>query len=200
MPHCVVSQALVVIAPYITYTCYNYLLCYITIAEYDALSGSSFSGPVCRGESLIFECKINGGTSTAWTGTVLFNNCTGTNNEAVLLHNRFNSSTNERVTCNNGALIAQSLYYVEGDQYYTSQLIVTINSTLIGTNIKCARDDGVVEHVVGCHTLSGNDLTCTNYSDISDKGTVHTLFKLLITMIVYKFLSLHTSQVVIVIL
>ena len=101
-------------------------------------------------------------------------NCISTNHEVVLLHSRFNSSTNERGICNNGALIGQSLY-VEGDQY-TSQLIVTINSTLIGTNVKCARDDGDVEHVVGCHTLSGNDLTCTNYSDISDKGTVHTLF------------------------
>ena len=76
-------------------------------------------------------------------------------------------------------MVGQSLF-VEHAQYI-SQLSITIKnyySALIGRNITCARDDGMVAHVVGYHNLSHNDLTCSNYSDISDTGIarVHTLF------------------------
>lgn len=158
-----------------------FLMCYL-LSIYcskvftDALLGSNFSGSTCLGDVLIFECSVTGGASTVWRGTVF--NCSSSNNEIALLHSRF---FNDSRSCNGVNIVIGQGLYVEHDQYI-SQLNVTINnySALIGRNITCARDDGVVTYVVGYHNLSSNDLTCSNYSDISDTGIarVHTLFLL----------------------
>ena len=133
-----------------------------------ALSGSNFSGPVCLGDVLIFECTVTRGGSTVWNGTAF--DCSNSNDEIALLHNRFSNSSYYIIICNNGDVTGQGLY-VEHDQYYTSQLNVTINPALIGKNIICAHDNGTVSQVVGFHALNFNDLTCSNYSDVGDKGS-----------------------------
>ena len=132
----------------------------------DALSGLNFSGPVCVGNILIFECTATGGVSTVWSGTVF--SCSSADNEIVLLHSRFISSiSNTSNSCNNETVVGQGLYvdHEHNVSRYTSQLNVTIDFTLTGKDITCVLDNGIVTHVVGCHTLSLHDFTCSNNSD-----------------------------------
>ena len=118
-----------------------------------------------------------------WTGTVF--NCDNAADSIILLHSRFdNNITQNSTICNGGAVVGQSLC-VEYNQY-TSQLNVTINSTLIGMNIVCSRDDGTNTHIVGCHTLSSNDCSCSNCSDHTGPGilAVNSFFIVLIIIII----------------
>ena len=116
----------------------------------------------------MFECTVTGKGSTVWSGTVF--DCI---NEILLLHSRFENSS-VYASCNNDAVVGRSLY-VKHHQRYTSQLNVTVNFTLIGKNIECVYDNGTDAHVVGSHTLSHNDLTCSNSSDDTGKARMHTL-------------------------
>ena len=90
------------------------------------------SGCVCPGDTLTYECTVMGGIWTVWTGSAF--NCY----EIALLHSRFMNT--RTYTCNNGAIVAQSLS-VEGN-YYTSQLNVTITPDIIGKTIECIVDNG----------------------------------------------------------
>lgn len=147
--------------------CVRFYCCNV-FAESDAPSGLNFTGPVCLENVLIFECSVIGKGATVWSGRVF--NCKSADNSIVLLHSRY-CNTSMISSCNGGAVVGQGLY-VEDDQY-TSQLNVTINnySSLIERDITCAHDDGSKTHIVGCHTLSSNDFSCSNYSDHTGPGT-----------------------------
>lgn len=138
------------------------------LAGFDTPSGMNFSGPVCLEDVLIFECSVTGTGATVWRGSVF--NCESKSNEISLLHSRFNTNISTISSCNDGAVVGQILY-VDHDQYYTSQLNVTINFALIERDIICAYDDGVISHRVGCHTLNGSDFSCSNYSNHTGPGT-----------------------------
>ena len=135
----------------------------------DAFSQLNFSGPVCLGDTLTFECTVIGGASTVWKGSIF--ECSTTNNEIPFLHNRFNSTTIATTkSCNDGAIVALGLD-IE-DNRYTSHLNVTINSNMTGKKVKCAHDDGTSSDVVGYYTINKNDFSCTNFSEGFTESTL----------------------------
>ena len=92
------------------------------------------SGCLCPGDTLLYECTVMGYGTTVWTGSAF--NCRSSNNDIILLHNRFNNGTDG--TCTNGAIVGRSIA-VDGNNY-TSQLNVTITSDTAGKTIKCIHD------------------------------------------------------------
>ena len=91
------------------------------------------SGCVCPGDTLTYECTVEGYGVTIWTGTAL--DCPY---HIALRHSQFSSTYGVFATCNNGAIVARSLS-VEGNNY-TSQLNVTFNSNTAGKTIMCLHD------------------------------------------------------------
>lgn len=106
-----------------------------------------------------------------WSGTAF--ECNNANNDIVILHSRFISpDPNLLPSCNNETVVAQGLF-VEHNRY-TSQLNITIDFSLIGKNITCAHDNGTVTHIiVGYHTFSRNEFTCSNNSDVKGMDTCY---------------------------
>ena len=143
--------------------------CCNVFAESDTPSELNFTGPICLENVLMlnFGCSVIGEGATVWRGSVF--NCSSTNNEIVLLHSRYiyNNNTSVISPCNGGAVVGQGLY--AADNQYTSQLTINVTisnySALIERDITCAHDNGTKTHVVGCHTLSSNDFSCSNYNE-----------------------------------
>ena len=79
-----------------------------------------------------------GAGSTIWSGPVFSLNCLDC--DLILLHNRFPSPNGTSSVCNNGAIVARSVY-VKGNNY-TSQLNVTLTSDTAGKTISCLHDNG----------------------------------------------------------
>ena len=95
------------------------------------------SGCVCPGDILTYECTVMGGYSTVW----ICPEC-----EIILLHTRFKSANGTTISCNNGAIVGQSLG-VQGNNY-TSQLNVTITAETAGKTIMCIRDNGITTMLI----------------------------------------------------
>jgi hypothetical protein len=93
---------------------------------------------VCPGDKLTYTCTVQGSDTgaTIWTGTAFLGGCQ--QNEILLLHRQFMSTGGSTRTCNNGAIVGQSLG-VQGNSY-TSQLNVTITPETAGKTIMCAYD------------------------------------------------------------
>ena len=92
---------------------------------------------------MIYKCTIMGkhGGSTIFRGrSFKFINCTGNIDGLALPHSQFNCPQGTKRSCNNGAIIAQSLQ--GGNDTYTSQLSITVTSELIGDAIECAHNNG----------------------------------------------------------
>jgi hypothetical protein len=90
---------------------------------------------VCPGDKLTYRCIVQGSANgaTIWNGTA-FSGCP--QDEILLRHGDFISTGGLTGTCNNGAIVGQSLG-VQGNNY-TSQLNVTITPETIGKTITCA--------------------------------------------------------------
>ena len=88
---------------------------------------------VCPDDVLPYKCTVMGRGVTIWLGTAF--NCSSSNHEITLLHNRFSSPEGDYGSCNNGAIVGQSLG-IEGNNY-TSQLNVTITPDTAGMTIMC---------------------------------------------------------------
>jgi hypothetical protein len=116
------------------------------------------SNCVCPGDKLTYRCTVQGNSTgaTIWTGTAF----SGCQQNAILLH--FTSTGDSTDTCNNGAIVGQSLG-VRGNNY-TSQLNVTITPETAGKTITCAYQD-----------LAGQDSTI-RFSTIIP-GTKHLSFR-----------------------
>jgi hypothetical protein len=116
---------------------------------------------VCPGDKLIYRCTVQGSPTgaTIWTGTA-FSGCQ--RNEILLQHHQFTQPGGPTGTCNNGAIVGQSLG-VQGNNY-TSQLNVTITPETAGNTITCAYDDlirqGSQTQVITIK-IPGNHLSCT---------------------------------------
>ena len=87
----------------------------------------------CLGDTLTYNCAAFGRFegATVWRGTAF--DCA--TNEITLLHSVFKSGHGAFGTCNNGAIMAQSLG-VE-NSYYTSQLNVRLTSDTVGKTVMC---------------------------------------------------------------
>ena len=104
------------------------------------------------GDTLTFNCTVLGSAEggTVWMGTAV--DCP--TNELTLLHSSYKSRRGAFASCNNGAIVAQSLG-VE-DSYYTSQLNVTVTSNMIGKTIICENALNLTNSVVQFSTTIKN--------------------------------------------
>ena len=114
---------------------------YIEVSDTTALF---VSGCACPGDTLTYERTVVGAGFTIWTGSAF--NCSNSNHEISLLHTRFSSTKGDYGSCNNGAIVGQSLS-AEGNNY-TSQLNVTITPDTAGKTIECLYDDGLIATLV----------------------------------------------------
>jgi hypothetical protein len=116
---------------------------------------------VCPGDKLTYECTIQGETTgaTIWKGNAL----SGCQQNAILLqHHQFTPTGGSAGTCNNGAIVGQSLG-IQGNNY-TSQLNVTITPETAGKTITCAYDALTAQDImVKFSTIipGTNHLSCT---------------------------------------
>ena len=94
---------------------------------------------------MTFECSVMHRSSTVWNGTAF--HCANSGNAIILLHSRFNDEGGTHATCNNGAIKGWSLRIA--GRTYTSQLVVSVSSEMIGESIVCTADDGTDATPVG---------------------------------------------------
>ena len=87
----------------------------------------------CPGHDQTFECTVVGEGATIWKGTAF--DCTGTDNEIVLLHA---SSSSSPLQCNDGAIQGRIVRTINNT--YTSQLTVAVTNELLGRSINCIHD------------------------------------------------------------
>ena len=109
---------------------------------------------VCPGDKLIYRCAVQGSANgaTVWNGNA-FSGCQ--QDEILLLHHQYARQGGLSGTCNNGAIVGQSLgVNVQGNNY-TSQLTVTVTPETAGKTITCAYD-----------ALTGQDNTTIKFSTI----------------------------------
>ena len=91
-------------------------------------------GDVCPGDVLMYNCAINGGGSTIWSGSAF--DCEMRNDEIILRHSQFESGSPSG-NCNDGAVIAQSLGAVD-NTCFSSQLSITIDLEMNNKTVQCA--------------------------------------------------------------
>ena len=100
--------------------------------------------------SVTFECRILGGSATVFQGSAF--NCDATTDEISLLHSRFNTTSGTNGSCNDGVIMARSVF--TESNCYTSILNVTfITPDVIGRMIKCLKDDGVTSTLIGTFSV-----------------------------------------------
>ena len=92
---------------------------------------------ICPSDKVTYNCTVQGNATgaTVWNGAA-FSGCP--QNEILLQHHQFTQTGGPTGTCNNGAIVGQSLG-VQGNNY-TSQLNVTITPKTAGRTITCAYD------------------------------------------------------------
>ena len=104
----------------------------ISVCHLVSASASNISQAIlCPGDVLTTECDIAGVGATVWLGTAF--QCDY--DAIVLRHSQFGGSHNPIGYCNNGAIIAQGLGFVNGS--YTSQLNVMVSLELNNTTVEC---------------------------------------------------------------
>ena len=91
----------------------------------------------CEGFSLVLECSTRGIGATVFEGDLL--NCSNTDNDIALLHNRFTNGTNG--TCNDDKILGQSLSINDSSNCYTSLLCIMVSPDMVGKNIRCVHDN-----------------------------------------------------------
>ena len=118
----------------------------------------------CPGYNLTFECTVNGsiGDSTVWTGEVFTNSCMMPH--LFLRHRYFMQGISQ--ACNNDDVMlrAYSLQVetidTENDySSYTSQLNITYSTSLIGSTVVCAYDNGTQVIHIGSEIIA---IKCMN--------------------------------------
>ena len=100
---------------------------------------------VCSGQTLMFECKVTGVGSTVWRGSAF--DCPL--REIILRHSQFIDSTG---TCSDGAIVARGVS-VESN-CYTSQLNVTLSSSMNRESVVCAHHNSTGTTVIGAFMLN----------------------------------------------
>ena len=99
---------------------------------------------------MVFECTTAGGVATVWQGSIF--NCERMTNSISLRHSQFNNIETVVGVCNGGNIEAQAIS-MHGSNY-TSQLNITIDTSMLGHAIQCAHDDGRDVNVIGQKTLT----------------------------------------------
>lgn len=101
----------------------------------------------CPGYSVIYECTVAGELgATIWTGTAI--DCQETSVITFIHLRRFTDIRG----CNNGAIIGHGIR-VEPPRY-TSQLSITIESSMEGDIVECIYNDGMDASLIGNSTIA----------------------------------------------
>ena len=106
-------------------------------------------GCLCPGYTVTYQCSVVGGGTTVWQGTAF--QCSGLNSFILLRHSKFNASEKAYGECNNGAIVARAIGVL--DNYYTSQLNVTLSPEMNNRTVECVYDNGT-ETIVGSAVLA----------------------------------------------
>ena len=128
---------------------YNFFLLVVLLTELECIPHFrelTTNDCDCQKNSVKFECSVVGGTATVFQGNAL--NCGATSDEITLLHSRFNTTSGTDGSCNDGAIVAQSVN-VESNCYTSTLNVTFISPTLIGRMIKCIKDDGTTSTLIG---------------------------------------------------
>ena len=112
----------------------------------------------CPGEVLTYTCSVIGGGNTVWNGTA-FNCGSGGTNEISLRHTQFNLSEGATGSCNNDAIMAQSIGVV--NICYMSQLTVRVSTTLNDRSIQCTHDSSTGLIAIGSDVIAVVTGKCT---------------------------------------
>ena len=97
----------------------------------------------CLGETKSYQCTTQGATSTVWGGSA-FNCISGS---ILLRHSQYPDDASG--VCNDGEITGRSLRV--DDDCYTSQLDVTVTSSLNGQSVQCASNDG---QIIGTNNIT----------------------------------------------
>lgn len=107
------------------------------------------TGCTCVGDLLVYECSAFGPGTTLWEGSAFRTDCTGS---IILRHSQFSTSQGARDSCNSGGIVGKSVNVV--DQCYTSQLNVTIDSSLNGATVSCIHVSNGERRKIGNNTIT----------------------------------------------
>lgn len=106
----------------------------------------AISDCACVGQNYTYQCSVNGGDLTVWSGSVIEVGC-----EIILFHNQYESMSSASGVCNNGAVSGRSIEVVNSS--YTSELTIRVSNNLDGRIVKCLVDDGIEETLINSSTL-----------------------------------------------
>lgn len=102
---------------------------------------------VCSGHNLRYECTVVGEGTTVWQGSAFI--CPSIN-EISLRHTKFKTQTAVG-ECNNGSIRGHGVSVI--GNCYTSQLNVSVSSSLSGKTVECLYDDGLTTTTIGNHSI-----------------------------------------------
>ena len=158
-------------------------MCILTVIFFLYLLGAfelkNINDSVCPGDILTFECTVIGGVSTVYKfQSSAFDSTMCNTEDIVLLHSRFNSSDsadskNKSCTIGNRnvAIHGQSVRNFNGS--YTSQLKITLYSSLYGSTIDCVYDNGSMEISVGSYTFGNLSAFCMFVTTKVNEGMIN---------------------------
>ena len=107
---------------------------------------------ICPGNIVTYECTVFGGsgTSTVWKSN--FFQCSS-GKELVLVHRLLSEGEESHARiCNDGDTVGR-IVRIENN-YFTSQLNVTLTAGIAGESIKCIGDNGTNTHRIGLLNLT----------------------------------------------
>ena len=105
----------------------------------------------CPDYSITVTCTVVGSGATVWMGSAF--SCPSTNNEIILLHNRFNNSNGAHGSCNNGDIQGTTLE--AGNNSYTSKLEIKLTADILGSAIGCVYDNGISTTIIASTNITG---------------------------------------------
>ena len=120
---------------------------------------SSSSGCKYPGDTLTYECTVEGGVATVWKGSV-FDLCEKSDYRP-LLHTRdyTNSSKVQYVECDNiTTVVLQAIASDNNTMNHTSYATIIAHCKLDGLTIVCLNDNGSEEIMVGNITITGKNI------------------------------------------
>ena len=126
--------------------------------------------------NITFKCTVHGreNDSTVWRGSA-FSGHGCNSDEIILIHNRFRAFG----MCDDGDISGRIVNVTMGDDsiVYTSHLVVTVRSEMIGKVIECSHDDGTNANRVGYTSLNVKTSIICMHTSLStsvymDMGTV----------------------------
>lgn len=101
---------------------------------------------ICPEQKFTYNCTVVGRNLTIWSGTVFMPGC----EEIILHHNQYEDHPEYR-SCNDGAIVGQSIEVLNNS--YRSNLTISVTSRLEGRTVICSAADKSNITIIGSTTL-----------------------------------------------